>query len=161
MNAFMSFGYGLATLEGLLQLLEKQQGFHLFLHERSPEHAWNNQFVDFTPSDSVCLWPVYSSKVTSACSSLSGSFPGSNYYISGGNDGRTRSSDLYVLDMNTLNWQEMNVFPCHDPVAMPSNNQLDNNSVSHLYGAAINEALHNGTSDTRFSAQNYFHDALD
>lgn len=104
---FMFGGYGNLHIEHFSQLLDKQQDLQIVPDQRCPQYGWNNQLVEFNPNNNTWYWPTYSGKAPSARAAHSGALIGSEYYIFGGRGRQGRMNDLYILNMNTLQWNSV------------------------------------------------------
>lgn len=118
-------GYGWSQVEHLIQLLDLQQDLQLTPDYRWPKFGWNNQLVEFNPCDNTWRWPRYRGKVPSARAAHSGALMGSKYYLFGGRDSQERLNDLYTLDMDTFEWNQIAIFSRHEPLERPIGHLLE------------------------------------
>lgn len=102
-------GYGWSQVEHFLQLLDCQRDLQLVPDRRWPKFGWNNQLVEFDPSDKTWRWPRYSGKCPTARAAHSGALIGEKFFIFGGRDSQQRLNDLHTFDMQTLEWQRVAV----------------------------------------------------
>lgn len=102
-------GYGWSQVEHLTQLLDKQKDLQLTPDSRWPWFGWNNQLVEYNPLDNTWRWPSYSGRCPSARAAHSGALMGDKYYLFGGRDSSERLNDLYTLDMNSFEWNQIAV----------------------------------------------------
>lgn len=131
-------GYGWSQVEHLIQLLDKQRDLQLTPDSRWPKFGWNNQLVEYNPSDNTWRWPSYSGKCPSARAAHSGALMGDKYFLFGGRDSRERLNDLYTLDMNTFEWSQITI------VSDPSGQRRLERPIRHLLEPADPEELDDG-----------------
>lgn len=102
-------GYGQSQVEQISQLLDRQCGLQLVADERWPRLGWNNQLVEYDPSDNTWRWPRYAGECPEARSEHQGALMGDKLYVFGGYNGEERRNDLHVLDMRSFEWQRVAV----------------------------------------------------
>lgn len=103
-------GYGWSQVEHYLELTDCQADLQLVPDFRWPKFGWNNQLVEYNPSDKTWRWPRYRGKCPTARAAHSGALMGNKYFVFGGRDSHERLNDLYTLDMESLEWQRVAVF---------------------------------------------------
>lgn len=102
-------GYGQSLVEQLSRLLDRQRDLQLVADERWPRLGWNNQLVEFNPSDNTWRWPCYAGECPAARSEHQGALMGDKLYVFGGYDGEERRNDLFTLDMRKSEWHRVAV----------------------------------------------------
>lgn len=100
-------GYGWSQIEHYLELLDCQRDLQLVPDHRWPKFGWNNQLVEYNPSDKTWRWPNYTGKCPSARAAHSGALVGNKYFVFGGRDSHERLNDLYTFDTQTFDWQQI------------------------------------------------------
>lgn len=141
-------GYGWSQLEHLLQLQDRQKDLQLASDQRWPQFGWNNQLVEFEPSQNLWRWPSYSGRCPSARAAHSGALVDNKYYLFGGRDSCQRLNDLYQLDMDSMHWTQIAVIAeptlCLQPrpvgrLARDHSQEASTSRPSHLVQTATNE----------------------
>ncbi|OTF78681.1 kelch domain-containing protein [Euroglyphus maynei] len=69
--------------------------------------GWNNQLVCYDPDTNQWEWPQQSGQIPSARAACAASKIGHHIFLFGGRMNRERMNDMYMLDMRTMRWTQI------------------------------------------------------